>query len=211
MVPAEETRPEPERAESPDLLAAKAAIRASARAVRAAIPVADRDAAAQAVGRLITALPQLASARLVLGYCAKGDELDLLPALERLRARGVRIAYPRVTGSGTLDLHEVADECDLELGSFSLREPHPAAPQVTPQDIDAVLVPGVAFDARGHRVGYGGGFYDRLLPQLRPDCPRIGIAFDAQLTPEVPADVRDATVDLTVTPSGVHSSPARAG
>jgi 5-formyltetrahydrofolate cyclo-ligase len=209
MVPAEETRTGPGHAESPELLAAKATIRASARAARAAIPAADRDPAAQAVGGAIAALPELAAAHLVLGYCARGDELDVLPSLERLRARGVRIAYPRVTGSGTLDLHEVADECDLEPGSFSLREPHPLAPRVTPQEVDAVLVPGVAFDLRGHRMGYGGGFYDRLLPQLRSGCPRIGIAFDEQLIEEVPADVHDVAVDVVVTPSRVLASTAR--
>lgn len=191
------------------LLVAKSALRAQVRAARAAVPPAEREAAAEAVARRIAALPELAAARLVLGYCARSEEIDPFPALVRLRAQGARIAYPRVTGPGTLDLHEIGDERELEFGSFSIREPVPHAPRVAPGDVDAVIVPGVAFDAKGRRMGYGGGFYDRLLPQLPPGCPRIAIAFDEQVVDEVPADTHDQGVDLVVTPSRIIVAPRR--
>ena len=70
-----------------------------------------------------------------------------------------------------------------------------------------MIVPGVAFDETGARLGYGGGYFDRLLPMLRADCARIGVAFDEQVLAEIPAEEHDAHVDVVVTPTRVH--PAR--
>jgi 5-formyltetrahydrofolate cyclo-ligase len=70
-------------------------------------------------------------------------------------------------------------------------------------EADAILLPGIAFDKRGMRLGYGGGYYDRLLPQCRPACVRIGIGFDEQLLAEIPAEDHDEHVDIVVTPSRV--------
>jgi 5-formyltetrahydrofolate cyclo-ligase len=71
------------------------------------------------------------------------------------------------------------------------------------ESIDAVIVPGVAFDPQGRRLGYGGGFYDRLLPRLRDDCLRVGVAYDEQLVDELPVAEHDAHVHAVVTPSRV--------
>ena len=88
----------------------------------------------------------------------------------------------------------------MEPGRFGIREPKPQVG--TPQaiaDIDAILVPAVAFDRRGYRVGYGGGYYDRFLPELRGRAVRVGLAFACQLVDSVPAGAHDVPVDFIVT------------
>ncbi len=80
-------------------------------------------------------------------------------------------------------------------------------PRIEPAIIDWVLVPGVAFDAAGRRLGYGGGYYDRLLPLVPPSTPRVAGAFDLQIVPRVPAAPHDLTVDAVVTESGAILIP----
>ncbi len=94
-------------------------------------------------------------------------------------------------------------------GPFGLSQPVAESPLVEVELVDAVIIPGVAFDACGSRLGYGGGYYDRLLPRLGPDCMRIGFAFAEQILAEIPAEPHDAVVDLVVTQNGVIRPPAR--
>jgi 5-formyltetrahydrofolate cyclo-ligase len=86
---------------------------------------------------------------------------------------------------------------------MGIREPDPRGRRPARVDrVDVVIAPGVAFDAAGRRLGYGGGFYDRLLPRLRPGTPVVGVAFATQVVDAVPATARDAPVDMIVTESG---------
>jgi 5-formyltetrahydrofolate cyclo-ligase len=87
--------------------------------------------------------------------------------------------------------------------SFGALEPAAGEP-VGPEEIDVVVVPGLAFDRRGHRVGYGGGFYDRFLGRLRPDALTVGICFSVQVVDEVPHGRGDRPVDLVVTEQGLN-------
>jgi len=153
--------------------------------------------------------PELAIARTVLAYGATPEEIDPAIAVERLRACGATIAYPRIESPGVLGLHVVDDETELVHGPFGLTEPPYDAPGVDPLDIDAVIVPGVAFDRSCWRLGYGGGYYDRLLPLLRPDCARIGVAYDEQVIETIPAEEHDVRLDAVVTPTGVIRAAAR--
>jgi len=116
---------------------------------------------------------------------------------------GRRIAVPRVDRERrALVLHEIGDvERDSVAGYVGVPEPRAALPVVHPGDIDWMLVPGVAFDARGRRLGYGGGFFDRLLPSIRADAPRIAGAFDVQIVDAVPEGPLDHRVDAIATPS----------
>jgi len=161
------------------------------------------------------AMSAAASTGVVLAYSATAEELDPAPALEVLRARGVQIALPRVVaapvaptgdkrhshGHGLLTLHLVADHAILLAGHRGILEPPKDAPRVEPVGIDAIIVPGVAFDAQGHRLGQGGGYYDRLLPAVRSDCLLIGYAFDKQIVPKIPCETHDMRVDMVITPS----------
>ena len=129
------------------------------------------------------------------------EEIDPGPALDVLRARGAQIALPRIAGHGLLTLHLVRDVGDLERGPFGLTQPHETAPAIEPQAIDLAIVPGVAFDRRGHRLGLGGGFYDRLLGALRDPQVAVGYGFDEQLVDLVPTLPHDLGVGVVVTPS----------
>jgi 5-formyltetrahydrofolate cyclo-ligase len=179
---------------------AKREARARAREARDQVERADRRAAAEALASELAALPELASVSSVLAYAALPTELDPAPAILRLRRRGVRIAYPRIESPGVLGMHYVDHEVELVPGPFGLAQPSQHAPRAPHRSIDAIILPGVAFDAQGTRLGYGGGYYDRLLPLCRPDCIRIGIAFDEQVLDHIPAEEHDACVDIVVTP-----------
>jgi 5-formyltetrahydrofolate cyclo-ligase len=99
-----------------------------------------------------------------------------------------------------LVLHAIGDPiADVVAGFRGIPEPRPDAPPVSPQAVDWVLVPGVAFDVAGGRLGYGGGYYDRLLPAMRAGTPRVAAAFEAQIVAHVPRAPHDAGVDAIVT------------
>ena len=183
------------------IVAAKHEARARARRARDGVVQVERRAAAHGLSRALLELPELASARVILGYAALPNELDPAPAIWRLRKRGVRIAYPRIESPGVLDIHFVDHELELVPGPFGLAQPSEHAARVPHRLVDAVILPAVAFDEQGMRLGYGGGYYDRLLPLLRDDCVRIGVVFDEQVLAEIPAEEHDACVDIVITPA----------
>lgn len=188
------------------MTAEKHALRARAREARRALTPDERAAAMHAVARLVLALPSVVDARAVLGYAATAEELDPAPVLEELRRRGARVALPRVTGPTRLTLHWVSESDELVAGALGILEPADDAPLAQPRDIDLALVPGVAFDEACNRIGYGGCFYDNLLPLLRPGVLKVGIAFDAQLVDAVPAEDHDVPLDFVVTPRAVFEA-----
>jgi 5-formyltetrahydrofolate cyclo-ligase len=186
-----------------DLAARKAELRARARASRAAVGASERAAASEAVAGRAAQLPEVTGARVVLGYRALAEEIDPAPLLDVLRAQGARIALPRVAAPGELALHWLGRDEDLVRGELGVLEPAPDAPGPRLEEVDLVVVPGVAFDARCRRLGMGGGFYDRLLASLPASSRAIALAYDAQMVEEVPADEHDRPVTLVVTPSFV--------
>jgi len=186
----------------------KQSIRDYARAARTAIAPEQRTVHAGAAAGRLTTLPEALAARLVLAYIAMPEELDPAPAVQSLTARGVTVAYPRVAGPGALTLHLVRTDADLETARFGLLQPTIASPPVDPADVDLVIVPGLAFDALGGRVGFGGGYYDRLLARM-PHALRVGYSYDEQLVGHVPHEPHDTHMDVVVTPSRIVRSPGR--
>jgi 5-formyltetrahydrofolate cyclo-ligase len=113
------------------------------------------------------------------------------------------VAWPRIRpGDRCLDLAEAAPG-ELVPGPVRALEPPPGALAVNPGEVDLVVVPAVAFDAQGHRLGRGGGYYDATLAVLPPRCFRAGLAFDLQIVPSLPLEPHDARVDAVVTESRV--------
>ena len=128
-----------------------------------------------------------------------------------LVARGTRLALPRVNReTRRLDVHVVGDVAeDTAPGTWGIREPIPArCPLADPRLIDVVLAPGVAFTAQGARLGYGGGFYDRLLGPWQPRPLVIAACYGIQLLDMVPEEASDVRVDVVVTESGAFT-PSR--
>ena len=185
------------------LHAAKRDLRTRILAQRDALSPAERDHAARAIAQRILALPSFIAARAVLLTLAYGSEWDTLPLVNAALEAGKTVVLPRVDpGTRMLELRSIRDPAaEVEYGYRGIREPARRCPLLAPTAIDWVLVPGVAFDRTGRRIGYGGGYYDRLLPLLAPDAALVAGAFDLQLVPTVPAGTHDLAVQLIVTES----------
>jgi 5-formyltetrahydrofolate cyclo-ligase len=183
----------------PDIPALKKAMRAHAVAVRAEA-ARQGEAAARTVAELAPLLPPGA---VVAGYWPMGDEIDPRPLLQALAAAGRRLALPVVTAPNQpLDFRAWAWGDELEPGRFGTTHPLAHAAPVEP---DLLLVPLLAFDRQGFRLGYGGGFYDRTLDMLRRKrhVSAMGIAFAAQQVPAIPHDGRDQRLDGVATEAGL--------
>lgn len=181
-------------------------LRARTREACACIEPRRRDEGSRRACDSLVALPELADVRIVLGYAAVPNEIDPSRALGHLRAAGVRVAYPRVEGPGELSLR-VSDRAELRPGTYGIPEPSADAERVAPTEIDAAIVPGVAFDSACTRLGHGAGYYDRLLVDLRADAALIGMAFDEQVLDFVPGEAHDVPMDVVVTPTSVYRRP----
>jgi 5-formyltetrahydrofolate cyclo-ligase len=185
----------------PALREEKRAVRERVLAARDAVPAEARAAAARRIVERIVALPSFAAARSVQVTLPFRSEWDTLPLVRAALAAGKTVALPRVdVGTRMLVLHAIRDPAtDVAAGYQGIAEPRPHCPVVAPAAIDWVLVPGVAFDATGGRLGYGGGYFDRLLPLLGRAVPRVAGAFALQVVARVPAAPHDLKVDTIVT------------
>jgi 5-formyltetrahydrofolate cyclo-ligase len=176
----------------------KAVLRRDAIARREALPADLRAAAAQAIAArpFPVAVP---AGTIVSGFMPLKSEINPVPLLHNLAQAGARLALPAVGGRGKpLVMRAYAFGDQLTAGVWGIREPKPDAASVLP---DIVIVPLLAFDRRGHRVGYGAGYYDLTLTALRAHKQIVaaGIAFAAQEIGSVPTTPRDARLDLVLT------------
>ena len=189
------------------LHAAKRRVRDEVLARRAALTPAEHAAAGAAIVARMLALPSFQAARTVLLTLPFRDEWDTRPLVAAASAAGKRVVLPRVDlASRMLSLHVIAGlERDVAPGYRGIDEPHAHLPHVAPGAIDWVLVPGVAFDLDGRRLGYGGGFYDRLLPLLPPAARRVAGAFDEQVVAAVPVAPHDVLMHQLVSPARLLS------
>lgn len=151
------------------------------------------------IGERLFSLDAFAKARTVLFYAAKGDEVQTKGMILRALSEGKRVALP-VVREQDLVLSEIKsfEMGDLSPGRFGILEPKIIVP-VEPGEIEAVIVPGVAFDEHGNRVGFGKGYYDRLLKRLEKRIPRIGLAYEFQVVPGIPAGKWDMPVHTIIT------------
>ena len=190
---------------------AKRALRARIRAERAALSDAERTDAADRVRDRLLALRPVAQARTVMVYAASAEELSLDSFAESLSDAGVTVGFPLVEGAFDMSIRRIdpRDEESFVSGAFGIREPVADAPLIEPAAVDCVIVPGLAFTEDGRRIGYGGGFYDNLLPRLRAGCVRIAVGFDLQGVSDLPCEEHDERVDLVVTPSATRVTGAR--
>jgi 5-formyltetrahydrofolate cyclo-ligase len=192
-----------------DVHDAKRRLRAAARAARAAAAAADRAARTPAAEALCAVALAALAGRLgapgsvISAYWPMGDELDPRPLLLALAERGQALALPAIRSKDApLDFRAWRPGDPLQPAGFGTREPLPEAPLVQP---GVLLIPLLAFDAAGYRLGYGGGFYDRSLALLRRtgDILAVGLAYAAQQVAAVPREATDQALDLVVTEAGV--------
>ncbi len=179
----------------------KDALRAQAKAARAALSAAERARRSEALCRRLSALPPLWEARTILSYCAVGAEVNLQPLHKALQRAGKRLCFPMVLGEGVMEGCLPAPPEGFCAGPFGI--PKPQGASVAPEDIDLILAPCLAFDARGTRLGMGGGYYDRYLAR----CPRalvIAVGFECQRVERLPREIFDRPVSAAVTEDGVY-------
>ena len=132
----------------------------------------------------------------IMAFWSLPDEVDIRPLVEQLVEQGHTVVLPKVLDGERMELRRFSSKEDLAEGPYHLLEP--VGEQFTAYDtIDVVLVPGMAFDAAGHRLGRGKGYYDRFLP-LVPQARKMGVCWPFQRVPEVPVDAHDFTVDMVV-------------
>ncbi|AYG60320.1 5-formyltetrahydrofolate cyclo-ligase [Rhizobium jaguaris] len=140
----------------------------------------------------------------VSGFLPIRSEVDIRPLMARLRERGARLCVPVILDKRTIVFRELVPGAPLVSSGFGTAGPGPEAAVLDPQ---IMLVPLSAFDSTGHRIGYGAGYYDRAIDQLHQKGlnPRlIGIAFDCQEVPSVPAEPHDVRLDAILTESGLN-------
>jgi 5-formyltetrahydrofolate cyclo-ligase len=167
---------------------------------RDALSGAERDRLAEAVRRRALDLPELAAAETVMLFASFRSELDTAPIATWVLQAGKTLCLPRVLAPRRMAAFRVTDRAaDLVPGKWDIPEPREGLPEITPEAIDLVFVPGSAFDEMGGRCGYGGGFYDNFLPRTRPGTPWVALAFEAQLVPRIACEPHDLPVTTIVT------------
>jgi 5-formyltetrahydrofolate cyclo-ligase len=180
----------------------KAELRKRIRGLRSAAPA---DACAARSARIVERLeahPAIGSARGVALFwpIVERHEVDLRALDARLRARGARVAYPAIDPeTRRMAFRWTASASELEERGLGFAEPAQSAPECARGELDAVVVPALVLAPSGHRIGYGGGYYDRALPDVAPPAVAIGVGYDYQLLAEVPATEGDVPLDAVVT------------
>jgi 5-formyltetrahydrofolate cyclo-ligase len=182
---------------------AKRSVRTEVLRARDALSPDFRAAASKRIAAALCARGDFLSSRVVLLTLPFGSEWDTTLVLSSALEQGKTVAVPRVNEERRmLEIHAVCDAArEVAPGFRGIPEPNADCPSVPLASIDWVLVPGVAFDAEGRRMGYGGGYYDRLLPLFERRAARVAGAFEVQLVDRVPAAPHDATIDAIVTES----------
>ncbi|MFZ4083099.1 MAG: 5-formyltetrahydrofolate cyclo-ligase [Pirellula sp.] len=189
----------------------KAAIRKQAHENRRA--QADKDAVSVSIVDRFMKLPEYAAAQTVMFYVDVRDEARTRHALPEALTTGKRIVVPYCV-DGELELFWLESMDELELGMYRILEPKAelrtvASKKLQPEDLDLIMVPGVAFDRQGGRTGHGKGYYDKLLEHAKPQTPLVALAFECQLFDEIPMDSHDIYMDKVVTESAVYDGRGR--
>src|SRR3954470_16635291 len=184
----------------------KSIVRKDALMRRDAIPAAERAQAAETIAARALSLA-VGAGVIVSVFMPLKPEINPLPLMRKLAAAGAQLALPAIAGRAKpLTMRAFAFGDELASGQWGSREPKAGAPEVVP---DIMLVPLLAFDRNGHRIGYGAGYYDMTIAKLRAIAPVIaaGVAFAAQEIEEVPVTPRDARLDLVLTEREVIDLP----
>lgn len=179
----------------------------------------DKDAVGAEICRRVVEQPWYQSARTVMWYLHCRSEVRTLPAVTAELGCGKRIVMPYCTvdaeGQKQLGLWRLASIDELQPGMWNILEPPrerwlEPAKQVSAEELDVVIVPGVAFDPHGGRLGNGAGYYDRLLQKVRPDAVLAAVCYEAQLLPRVVMTAFDVCMDYVITERTIYPGQGRA-
>lgn len=168
----------------------------------------NKDELSRVICEKFAALPEYQAARTVLFYLDVRAEVRTRHYLPTALAHGKRIVVPYCV-DGLLQLFHLEKMDEVEVGMYKILEPKTElrdlpSKRVDVQELDLVMVPGVAFDKTGARMGHGKGYYDKLLEHVRPDTPLVALAFECQLFPEIPTQAHDVFMSKIVTEKQVY-------
>jgi 5-formyltetrahydrofolate cyclo-ligase len=183
-----------------EVSSAKLELRRRALAARDALPAMERARLSLMICARAAALPELEAATTLMLYASFRSEVETSALFSWALKAGKTVCAPRILASRLMAAYPVADPAlDLVPGTWGIPEPREGLEEVSPERVDAVVVPGSVFDAAGSRCGYGGGFYDTYLPRTRPGIPWVALAFEAQLVDELPCEAHDLACGVVVT------------
>lgn len=177
----------------------KKEIREEYRSIRGKIPAEAREKAAEKIAERLFGEAAYRTARFIYCYASFGDEADTGRIIAEALRSGKRVALPRVRGKRRMEFCFINSPADLKPGFLGIREPGPwcrKAPE--PDEETLVLMPGVAFDRSGGRIGYSGGYYDAYLAG-NTRCVKAALAYSVQIASEVPSDPEDVKTDMIIT------------
>jgi 5-formyltetrahydrofolate cyclo-ligase len=191
--------------------AEKKKIREQAHANRNAQP--DKDELSRHILERFVALPEYQSAQTVMYYVDVRSEVRTRHFLPEALGHGKRIVVPYCI-DGELELFHLTAMDELAVGMYKILEPRPelrtlATKRISPEQLDLVMVPGVAFDRSGARMGHGFGYYDKLLQHARAEAPLVALAFECQLFPEIPTQSHDIFMDRIITEQAIYEGRGR--
>ena len=181
-------------------------------ASRNALPLEDRERFSELITRSVLALDEYRRARAVMAYMTFGSEFMTQSFVHHVLREGKMLVLPRIRrADNCLELYQVRDfNTELAAGPWGISEPRPEVSNaVALTSVDFVLVPGLGFNVEGDRLGYGRGYYDRLLVDRVPRTALVAAAFSVQLVADVPIGEHDIPVDIVVTERSVHRRVAR--
>ncbi|MDD3719401.1 MAG: 5-formyltetrahydrofolate cyclo-ligase [Actinomycetota bacterium] len=184
----------------------KKELRKKVQELRDAIDLEQRKALSAHVAENLWSIPEFAAAKTVLFFISFRSEVDTVPMIRRALSEDKVVCVPCTNdGDKSMVASRILDlEADLEMGNYDILEPRKGCLRpVNAEEIDVVLMPGVAFDLTGGRLGYGGGYYDRFLERCNPRCALIAVAFEIQIVGHVPCADHDAHIHKVVTEARV--------
>ena len=177
----------------------KEEIREKYRKIRAQIPSETRKHADSQIAERLFNRPEYRDARIIYCYMSFKDEADTASIIDESLRLGKQVALPRVSGKRKMEFFFISGQKDLVTGFMGIKEPAGYCLEASATSEDAlVLLPGLAFDRSGARLGYGGGFYDTYLAK-HAGCKKAALAYSAQIAPEIPTEPVDVKTDMIIT------------
>jgi len=173
---------------------------------RNSISASDRRQWDCAIRDKVLAIPEVVQAERIFIYLSRSGEVDTSALIEWLLRQGRKVLTPSPNISALP--HDGLFEISFSPGLLSPMNPKRCL-ETRVEQLDVIFVPGIVWDANGYRIGFGGGYFDRLLEMAPPDCLKIGLAYDSQIEDEVPRESWDQSVDVLVTQSTIYRKPQK--
>lgn len=193
-----------------NIVLAKKDLRKKIIALRDALPESKRNIKSKVIALKFLETKKYEKITNILLFHPFGSEIDTRPIIFDALQKNKRVMLPKIIGKDYIGLYYITDpDRDLEPGTYNIMEPSSLCKRALPPEIELAVIPGVCFDRAFNRLGYGGGFYDRLIPQIKKDVLKISLCFDMQLVENIPVCDYDKKVNVIITEKTILKDSAR--